>query len=105
MELSKNKKTIFYQNLGSELSQLREASFLPEETVAKYANIAKEELANFEAGCADFGNLRLHAIMSWAGIFGKKLTITLEDFSDEEKVEAFELVKNKLSEVSRLISG
>ena len=103
MELTDNQKNFLYKQLGSELAKLREASSLDKKTVARYGNhISVENLERFEKGEPDFGNLRFYSIMRWAAVFGKKLKIELEDFTDKEKLEAYEKAKLKLADFQRI---
>ena len=46
-------------------------------------------------------NLSLHHLMRWAAVFGKRLDICLRNYSDSEKVDAYESAKKKLADLQR----
>ena len=103
MELTKDQKYFLYEQLGDALALMRKESKLSKEIVAQYAEIQLSELDNLESGCPDFGNMKLYMLMRWAAIFRKKLRITFEDFSDKDKLAAYELVRNKLKDFNRYL--
>lgn len=103
MELTKDQKYFLYEQLGDALALMRKESKLQKETVAKYAEISLNELDKLESGCPDFGNMKLYMLMRWAAIFRKKLKITFEDFTDKDKLDAYELVRNKIQDFNRYL--
>lgn len=105
MEISQNQKLIIFNNLGKELEKLRQQSQLSLSTIAQYANINQKEMEKYEAGSLEFGAIQLYALMQWAALFGKKLNITLEDFTMIERLENYDLIKRKLMAFNRCLCG
>lgn len=105
MEVSQNQKLFLFKKLGKELEQLRQQSQLSLETIGQYANIKQSDIQKYEAGSFEFGVVQIYLLMQWAAVFGKKLNITLEDFTQEERLENYELVKRKLLSFNRSLCG
>ena len=105
MELSPNQKMIILKKLGEEFEQLRLQSKLTLDVAAQYANIRQSDMEKYESGSNEFGSVQIYVLMQWAAIFGKKLNITLEDFTQEERLENYEQIKRKLFSFNRCLCG
>ena len=100
MQLTENQRSFLFELLGDELKKLREEAGLDIQTAARYAGISLESFEKYEQG-GSMSNLSLHHLMRWAAVFGKRLDICLRDYSDSEKVDAYESAKKKLADLQR----
>ena len=102
MELTENQRSFLFELIGDELKRIREEAGLDAQTAARYAGISLESFEKYEQG-RSMGNLSLHHLMRWAAVFGKRPDICFRDYSDCEKVDAYETAKKKLADLQRAL--